>query len=120
MIGIDIALTDYILMLLACHFLGYFAFQSYFIAKGKSDWELNFYHAATYTAPFVLFLPDDIRLSLVSVGILFVSHFFIDPLSARWGIIKKTWQDQILHFIILIIVVIIECQGSFVFEITFF
>jgi hypothetical protein len=84
---------------LACHFIGDFPFQSeWFVAmKGKS-WEVNFYHAATYTAPFVL-----LGVPPLEVAILFVSHFCIDPLKARWGIVKTVWQDQLLHGSVLCI-----------------
>lgn len=90
------------LLLLACHFVGDFAFQSEWLSnnKGKS-WEMNFYHVATYTAVFVLFGGG---LSLLSLGIIFVSHFLIDPLSSRWGIVKDIWQDQLLHVLVLIFI----------------
>jgi len=87
------------LIALACHFIGDFPLQSEWIAinKGKS-WEVNFYHAVIYTAIFVLMGATPIQAT-----VLCVSHFCIDPLKARWGIIKSIWQDQILHLIILCI-----------------
>jgi len=87
-----------ILLLLACHFLGDFGFQSKWVAENKGkNWEVNFYHAATYTAVFIIFA----KMSLAATIILLVSHFFIDPLSSRWKIIKHIWIDQILHILIL-------------------
>jgi len=46
----DISIST-LLIWLACHFVGDFAFQSTWMSveKGKS-WEVNFYHCATYTA----------------------------------------------------------------------
>ncbi|OGK15230.1 hypothetical protein A2690_00445 [Candidatus Roizmanbacteria bacterium RIFCSPHIGHO2_01_FULL_39_12b] len=71
---------------LAAHFIGDFAFQTDWMAqnKGKS-YEVNFYHAATYTATFVLL---GAGLSPLQLIIILVSHFFIDLLKARWGIVK--------------------------------
>jgi hypothetical protein len=90
-----------ILMLLACHFVGDFGLQTKWMAdfKGKS-WEVNFYHAAVYTAIFVLFT----ELSLLATIVLLVSHFVIDALKARYGLIKHLWTDQLLHFGILLLI----------------
>lgn len=87
-----------ILLLLACHFIGDFGLQSKWMSenKGKS-WEINFYHAATYTAVFVILA----KISWAATIILIISHFFIDPLSSRWKIIKYIWADQILHLLII-------------------
>jgi hypothetical protein len=90
------------LTLLACHFIGDIALQTEWLAEGKGkSWEINFYHVAVYLAVFILFGP---KLSLLSLGIIFISHFLIDPLKSRWGVIKYIWQDQILHILILLIV----------------
>ena len=92
-------MNDFIL-LTACHFIGDYHFQSLFFdeQKGKS-WEVNFYHAATYTATFVVFA----RVSPLATLILLVSHFIIDPAKARWQIIptNKIWIDQLLHFAVI-------------------
>ena len=90
---------------LAVHFVGDFAFQSQWmsIEKGKS-WEVNLYHAATYTATFVLFGPT---LSLLSFFLIFASHFVIDPLKSRYGIVKYIWQDQLLHIAVIIFVLLV-------------
>ena len=97
-----------IFWLLAGHFLGDFAFQTEWMKreKGKS-WEIDGYHAIVYTATvFVMAGIGDIVLSPLVLAILFTSHFLIDPLMARWGIIKYIWVDQILHLMILGVVAI--------------
>ncbi len=91
-----------LLLLLACHFIGDIALQTEWLAEGKGkSWEINFYHVAVYLAVFILFGPE---LSLSSLGIIFISHFLIDPLKSRWGVIKYIWQDQILHILVLLVV----------------
>jgi len=86
---------------LACHFVGDFAFQSTWmsIEKAKS-WEVNFYHAATYTAVFVLFAHP----SLLATAILLVTHFIVDPLKARYKVIHPIWVDQLLHVITIFLI----------------
>jgi hypothetical protein len=86
---------------LACHFVGDFAFQSAWMSmeKGKS-WEVNFYHAATYTAVFVLF----IHPSLLAVVVLLGAHFVVDPLKARYKIIGPIWLDQLLHVLTIVLI----------------
>lgn len=88
-----------LLLALAAHFVGDFDFQGKWMAekKGKSL-EVNFYHVATYTAVFVLI---NIGLSLLSLGIIFVTHFIIDLLKERWRIVKYTWLDQLLHIAVI-------------------
>ena len=85
------------LIALACHFIGDYPLQSEWMVlnKGKS-WEVNFYHAATYAALFAL-----AGATPIQTAILCVSHFCIDPLKARWGIVKNIWQDQLLHGVVL-------------------
>jgi len=86
--------------LIACHFVGDFPFQGDFLGlnKGKS-WEINFYHAITYTATFVIFA----KVSLFFALFLLVTHFFIDPLKARYHYIKHIWVDQLLHMVVILI-----------------
>ncbi|HEY7349650.1 MAG TPA: DUF3307 domain-containing protein [Ktedonobacterales bacterium] len=87
-----------VLVWLACHFVGDFAFQSGWMSanKGKS-WEINAYHAATYTAVFVLFA----RATPAAIAIIFLTHCIIDPLKTRYNIIKPIWVDQALHFMVI-------------------
>jgi hypothetical protein len=83
-----------LLLWCACHFIGDFAFQSSWMSmeKGKS-WEVNGYHCATYTAVFVLLAHSSPLASLI----LFATHFFVDPLKARYKLIGPIWLDQLLH-----------------------
>lgn len=95
-----------ILWLIAGHFIGDFPFQSEWMAsqKGKS-WEVNFYHALVYTATvFVVSAIGGFTLSLAAAAIILASHFFIEPLKSRWGIVKPIWLDQILHLSILMMI----------------
>lgn len=82
------------ILLVAIHFIADFPFQPEFLAlnKGKS-WELLFYHCAVYTGAFVAFG----KVSMVMALIILVSHLIIDPLKARYKIIKPIWVDQLLH-----------------------
>lgn len=95
--------TSVLLIWLACHFVGDFAFQSAWMSmeKGKS-WEVNFYHCATYTATFVLFAHP----SLPAVIILLSAHFVFDALKARYKIVKWIWLDQILHIATILIILL--------------
>ena len=47
--------------------------------------------------------PESVEEVLVNaqITVILVSHFFIDPLKSRWGIIKTIWEDQVLHYIVL-------------------
>ena len=93
------------LLLLACHFIGDFPFQSEWLAsnKGKS-WECMIYHCLIYTFTFVLFA----KISLIAALIIFVSHLIIDPLKARYKIIKHIWLDQLLHVSVLLIICLLN------------
>ena len=104
-IGIPISMllvwTSTLLVWLACHFVGDFAFQSTWmsIEKGKS-WEVNFYHAATYTAVFVLFAHS----SVLATAVLFGAHVIVDPLKARYRLIGPIWLDQLLHIVTIVLI----------------
>ena len=84
-------------IMVAAHFIGDFPCQSvwFCIEKGKS-WEVNFYHAVTYASVFLL-----LGATWWQFLILAGSHFLIDPLKARYGIVKTIWQDQVLHGIVI-------------------
>lgn len=102
-------MITFLLFLLAGHFIGDFAFQSEYMAlqKGKS-WEWNGYHALTYACTvFALAALGGTVLPFWAFAALAVSHFFIDPLKARWGIIKFVWLDQLLHFTVLLVLVVL-------------
>ncbi|GCF08035.1 DUF3307 domain-containing protein [Dictyobacter arantiisoli] len=97
--------TNTLLVWLACHFIGDFAFQSAWMSmeKGKS-WEINFYHSATYTATFVLFAHS----SVAATAVLFGTHFVIDPLKARYKLIGPIWIDQALHVITILLILLLN------------
>jgi hypothetical protein len=90
-----------LLIWLACHFVGDFAFQSAWmtIEKGKS-WEVNFYHGATYTAPFLLFA----HCTPFAAFVIFATHIVIDPLKARYKIVGPIWVDQLLHLAVILVI----------------
>ena len=94
---------DQLLLAIAAHFVGDFAFQNDWMAKKKIEsQEVVFYHAATYTAAFVLFR---VGLSLPALGIIITSHLIIDSWTSRQGADKRIWQDQILHVLVIGLVV---------------
>lgn len=92
---------------LACHFVGDFAFQSTWMSmeKGKS-WEINFYHCATYTATFILFAHPS--LSLLAIITILVTHYIVDTLKARYKIIGPIWLDQVLHVLTLMLILLFK------------
>jgi mannose/fructose/N-acetylgalactosamine-specific phosphotransferase system component IIC len=94
-----------LLIWLACHFIGDFAFQSAWMSmeKGKS-WEVNFYHCATYTAVFVLFA----HTTPLATAALFGTHFVVDPLKARYNFIKPIWLDQLLHVLTIVLILFLH------------
>ncbi len=96
-----------LLIWLACHFVGDFAFQSTWMSmeKGKS-WEVNFYHCATYTATFILFARPS--PSLLAIVILLVSHYIVDTLKARYKVIGPIWLDQLLHILTIVLILALK------------
>lgn len=98
----EISFTLKCLLLIMCHHIGDFAFQSQWMAieKGK-DWEVMAYHVLMYT---VMFLPLAFvleNMNLAAVIVIFVSHFGIDPCKARFKYIRHIWQDQLFHYGVL-------------------
>lgn len=96
------------LLLITCHHIGDFAFQSTWMAmeKGK-DWEVMGYHVLMYTVMFVplaFILP---HMNLAAVLVIFGSHFSIDPCKARWKFVKHIWQDQIFHYGVLGLLILV-------------
>ena len=87
-----------LLLLFGCHCIGDYAFQPSWFRDKHQSWELNLYHAAAYTAAFVVFA----RVGWLVAGILLASHFIIDPLKGRWHIVKAVWQDQLLHALVIV------------------
>src|SRR5712691_4152637 len=101
-----------LLIWLACQFVGDFAFQSSWMSreKGKS-WEVNFYHCATYTAVFILFAHP----SLLATALLFGTHFVVDPLKARYNIIRPIWLDQLIHIVTIVLILGFRLQEIKIF-----
>ncbi len=88
-----------LLLLIAAHFLGDFAFQSNWMAEMKAtSWEVNAYHAFTYTATiYIVAFLGGVEVGLWFYGAIFLSHLLIDPLKAMYKVIKPLWLDQALH-----------------------
>ena len=97
--------TSTLLIWLACHFVGDFAFQSTWMSmeKGKS-WEVNFYHCATYTATFVLFAHP----SPLAIALILITHYIVDTLKARYKVIGSIWLDQLLHALTLLLILLFK------------
>ncbi len=97
-------MVEKLVWMLAGHFMGDFAFQSEWMAKEKAkSWEVNAYHALVYTASvFVTVWFGGIKLVPAALVLLAVSHFVIDPLKARYNIIKSIWVDQLLHILVIL------------------
>ncbi|MCL5017368.1 MAG: DUF3307 domain-containing protein [Patescibacteria group bacterium] len=95
-----------ILWLLAGHLLGDFPFQSEWMAANKgSSWEINAYHALVYTATILVVAEiGGIYLPIPALLLFFGSHFMIDPLKARWKVINNIWEDQLMHFAVILLV----------------
>lgn len=106
----SVSLYDLSILVLVCHFIGDFAFQSAWMAaeKGKK-FEVLIYHCLTYTSPFaiVVFVLDwltPIDPNVLCVPAIFLTHAIIDTLSARLKIIKTIWADQLCHFAVLTLI----------------
>ena len=82
---------------LICHFLGDYVLQSKLLddRKGKS-WYYMFVHCCLYTLPFFVLYGYSIELP-----ILWITHFIIDTIKARYNIITHV-QDQAMHIVIAI------------------
>jgi hypothetical protein len=102
-VSVVLARLSPLLIWLACHFIGDFAFQSTWMSaeKGKS-WEVNFYHCATYTATFVLFAHP----SLDAIIAILCTHFVVDALKARYKVIKTIWFDQLVHIATIVVILL--------------
>ena len=87
-----------IFWLIMCHLVGDYFLQIDYIAKTKGDSPYNmFVHCFLYLLPFALKFGVSWKLVF-----LFFAHFMIDELKARYK--KITYiQDQILHYICLLI-----------------
>lgn len=85
-----------------CHLLGDYPLQQDFIAKTKGEnWYHLFVHCALYCVPFAVVYGIDYKLLA-----LFVSHFIIDALKARYKMISYA-DDQILHYVIALVLYLV-------------
>lgn len=97
------AIINKILLTIGCHFIGDYVLQGDYIAQTKgTNWYHMFIHCFLYCIPFCLCFD----MSYIAMIVLFLTHFYIDTLKARYHTIGYA-SDQILHYIIS-------------FEITFF
>ena len=87
-----------ILLLLMCHCIGDYVLQIDFLAKTKGTNLYHlFVHCILYLVPFAMVFGIDWH-----IGILFVSHFIIDTLKAKYQKINYA-TDQLLHYFVLLI-----------------
>ena len=90
--------------LLLGHFIGDFPCQvQWFVEMKGRSYEVLFYHCAVYSAVVCTFG----KLGWLPFLIILGSHFVIDNMKARLGIIKQIWQDQIYHILILWLISVI-------------
>ena len=86
-----------LITIIFCHLIGDYPLQQDFIANTKSsNWYHLFVHCALYCVPFAIIYNIDYKLY-----ILFISHFIIDMLKARYNLLDYS-DDQILHYVIAI------------------
>ena len=81
-------------ILLACHMLGDYVFQSDFLAKTKGEnWWHLLAHCVTYTVPFAVAFGIEWR-----IAVLVLTHMAIDAAKARWQAIGYP-ADQATHLL---------------------
>lgn len=86
-----------LITIIFCHLIGDYPLQQNFIAKTKgSNWYHLFVHCALYCVPFAVIYNINYKLY-----ILFISHFIIDMLKARYNLLDYS-DDQFLHYVIAI------------------
>jgi len=91
----------------AFHFVIDFVGQPEWMGLNKGKyWEIMLYHCIIYASGFFL-----IGASVQAFIILFVSHLLIDPLKARYEVIKPIWLDQSIHIVIIIFLCVIGYLG---------
>ena len=85
-----------------CHLVGDYPLQQDFIAKTKGEnWYHLFVHCALYCVPFAVVYAIDVRLL-----ILFITHFIIDTLKARYKKISYG-VDQFLHYVVAFVLYLV-------------
>ena len=94
-------MLDTMVILIVCHLLGDYFFQTDFLAKTKGENLYHlFVHSVLYCVPFIGMFGIDYRAFL-----LFVSHLIIDTLKAKYGKITYT-QDQVVHYLVVVLLYI--------------
>lgn len=87
-----------IITLIFCHLIGDYVLQTDFIAKTKgTNWYHLFVHCVLYCLPF--FIVYGLTWQLLFV---FIMHFTIDPLKARYNKINYV-TDHLLHYIVMLV-----------------
>lgn len=87
-----------IILLICCHLIGDYVFQSDFIAKTKGEnWYHLIVHCVLYCLPFLIFF--DFTWQIL---IIFITHLIIDALKARYHKINYV-TDQVLHYIVMLV-----------------
>lgn len=87
-----------IITLILCHLIGDYVLQTDFIAKTKgTNWYHLIVHCALYCLPF--FVVYGLTWQLIFI---FITHFVIDPLKARYNKINYV-TDQLLHYIVMLV-----------------
>lgn len=82
-----------LITIIFCHLIGDYPLQQDFIAQTKgSNWYHLFVHCALYCVPFAVVYGIDYKLLA-----LFISHFIVDALKARYKAIGYAY-DQFLHY----------------------
>lgn len=90
-----------IITLIFCHLIGDYVLQTDFIAKTKgTNWYHLFVHCALYCLPFFVIYGLTWQLLFI-----FITHFVIDPLKARYGKINY-FSDQLLHYVVILVYLI--------------
>lgn len=92
-----------VIQLILCHLVGDYFLQTNYIAetKGQSRYHL-FIHCALYSIPFIYFWGYEVQIIYI-----FVSHYIIDSIKARYKKITYS-QDQSLHYLILTLIEMIS------------
>lgn len=87
---------------IVCHIIGDYVFQTTYIAEEKKkNAYIMFVHCIAYCIPFIL------RYNMTyKIVILFTTHIIIDTLKTHTKYINY-WQDQVMHYIIAIVLFVI-------------
>ena len=91
-------MREIIVILIMCHLIGdYFMSSDYIQTTKGENWYHLFIHSVLYCVPFAIMFGINILLIF-----LFIHHFIIDLLKARYKKINYI-MDQVSHYIMLLI-----------------